>query len=300
MEKVELAAVIARAVETVQPLIELQGHRLEQSIPNRSMLVHADPVRLAQVVANLLTNAAKYTEPNGNIRISAERGQGDVVELAVRDDGVGISEDMLPRVFELFMQVDHTTTRAQGGLGIGLTLARSLVELHGGTLEARSAGLGKGSEFIVRLPSLAQDEERSADRPGDEPARGRPAPGLRLLVVDDNQDAAESLAALLGFLGHEVRVAHDGASALATAAGYRPRLVFLDLGMPGMDGFEVARRMRRLPGLEDTVLVALTGWGQRDDRRRTEQAGFDHHFVKPVELDTLEALLRALGPVEAT
>ena len=293
-ESVELAAVIARAVETVQPLIEVQGHRLELTLPQESLLVHADPVRLAQVVANLLTNAAKYTEAKGHIWISARQEDGDLVALVVRDDGIGIAADMLPHIFELFVQVDHRSSRAQGGLGIGLTLAKNLVEMHGGTLEAGSAGLGEGCEFIVRLPLMAQQGKKIIERRDEEFLPELSQAGHRLLIVDDNEDAAESLAELLQFRGHEVRVAHDGASALAIAATYLPRVIFLDIGMPGMDGFEVARRLRQLPGLEGTVLAALTGWGQREDRRRTTEAGFDHHFVKPPEPATLEALLDSL------
>jgi signal transduction histidine kinase len=293
-EKVEVAAVIARAIETVQPLIEVQGHRLELSISSESLPVHADQVRLAQIVANLLTNAAKYTPAKGHIRISATRRENGYVELTVGDDGIGIEAQMLPHIFELFMQVDHTSTKAQGGLGIGLTLAKNLAEMHGGTLEARSAGLGKGSEFTLRLALMASDDDAVGERGAEEPPRELTSAGHRLLVVDDNEDAAESLAELLRFRGHEVRVAHDGASALDVARNYLPRVVFLDIGMPTMDGFEVARRLRQLPGLEGTVLAAMTGWGQREDRRRTAEAGFDHHFVKPPEPATLDTLLDAL------
>ncbi len=293
-ERVELAAVIARAVETVQPLIEVQGHQLELTIPNESLVIYADPVRLAQVVANLLTNATKYTEAKGHVWITVRREESGQVALTVRDDGIGIAPDMLPRVFELFMQVDHSSAKAQGGLGIGLTLAKNLVEMHGGTLEARSAGLGKGCEFTVRLALQSWHDDGMIGSPDETHPHELPAAGHRLLIVDDNEDAAESLAELLRLWGHEVRVAHSGAIALAIARTYLPRVVFLDIGMPGMDGLEVARRLRQLPGLEGTVLAALTGWGQREDRRRTQQAGFDHHFVKPPEPKTLEALLNAL------
>jgi CheY-like chemotaxis protein/two-component sensor histidine kinase len=293
-EPVELASVVARAVETVQPLIELQGHRLELSLPHESLIVDADPVRLAQVVGNLLANSAKYTEPRGHIRISAQREPGDVVALRVRDDGIGIAADVLPHVFELFVQADHASSKAQGGLGIGLTLTKNLVQMHGGTVEALSAGLGKGSEFIVRLPLMASRCDAVSDRAAVQPAPPACPSGHRLLVVDDNQDAALSLAMLLRLQGHEVCVAHDGASALAIAATFLPDAVFLDLGMPGMDGYEVARRLRRQPGLERVVLAALTGWGQQEDRRRTAEAGFDHHLVKPPEEESLEGLLKAL------
>jgi len=294
-ERVELATVVARAVETVQPLIDAQRHDLSVRLPAESLSLDADPVPLTQVVGNLLTNAAKYTEPNGRIRLSAAR-VGDEAVLRVRDDGIGIAPDVLPRVFELFVQVDHSATRSQGGLGIGLTLVKNLVEMHGGTVAARSEGLGMGSEFVVRLPLAARAV----------PAGGAPDPGdvagptghasHRLLVVDDNRDAADSLAVFLRFQGHEVRVAHGGAAAAALelAGGYAPDAIFLDTGMPGMDGYEVARRMRQLPGLTNVVLTALTGWGQPEDRRRTADAGFDHHLVKPPEPKAVDAVLAGL------
>jgi PAS domain S-box-containing protein len=291
-ETVELASVVARAVETAQPLIEVQGHRLEITLPSESLLLDADPVRLAQVVGNLLTNAAKYTEPGGRIRLTAQR-DGDMVELRVRDTGIGIASHMLPRIFDLFVQADHASTKAQGGLGIGLTLVKNLVEMHTGTVEARSEGLGKGSEFVVRLPmsSLELRQDRLELRSRSDSAIQS---GLRLLVVDDNRDAAVSLAMLLKLQGHEVRVAHSGSAALEMTNSYVPHAVFLDLGMPVMDGYEVARRIRQQPGLENVVLAALTGWGQREDRRRTAEAGFDHHLVKPPEPQAVEAILAAL------
>ncbi len=292
-EPVELATVIARAVETAQPLIEVQGHRLGISVSNESLLLDADPVRLAQVVGNLLTNAAKYTEANGRIWLTAERVGGEAV-LKVRDSGIGIAPDMLPHIFELFVQADHTSTKAQGGLGIGLTLVKNLVEMHGGTVEALSAGLGEGCEFVVRLPLLVRERQEPVAERNGEQRQDTPALGLRLLVVDDNQDAAISLATLLRLQGHDVRVAHDGAAALEAAQTLRPALIFLDLGMPRMDGYEVARRIRTTPGLEGTVLAALTGWGQQEDRRRTAEAGFDHHLVKPPEPKALERLLSGL------
>jgi len=294
VEPVELATVVARAVETAQPLIEAQGHHLALSVPHESLLVRADPVRLTQVIGNLLTNAAKYTEANGHIWVSAAR-EGDDVLLRVRDDGIGIVPDMLPHVFELFVQADHTSAKAQGGLGIGLTLAKNLAQMHGGALEARSAGLGKGSEFIVRLPLVIQECNAVVEDSGTEHLQGHvPSRSQRLLVVDDNQDAATSLAMLLRLQGHEVRVAHDGPTALALATSYLPGVILLDIGMPGMDGYEVARRLRELPGLNRVVLAALTGWGQQEDRRRTAEAGFDHHFVKPLDANLLGSLLTAM------
>ncbi|MDB5387211.1 MAG: hypothetical protein JWM11_2857, partial [Planctomycetaceae bacterium] len=292
-EPVELATIVARAVETVQPLIEFQGHQLEVSLSSESLLLDADPIRLVQVVSNLLTNAAKYTESNGHIRLTAERENGRAV-LKIRDNGIGIAADMLPHVFELFVQVDYAATRSQGGLGIGLTLVKNLVQMHDGTVEARSAGLGEGCEFEIRLP-LAPGQHRSPSEAAitEEPEE-TPFSGHRLLVVDDNRDAAVSLATLLRLLGHRVRVVHDGPSALATATSYFPDMIFLDIGMPGMDGYEVARRIREQPGLKAVVLTALTGWGQLEDRRRTTEAGFDHHLVKPLEPKSLEILLNNL------
>ena len=275
--------------------MDAQGHQLSVSLPTASLPIDADPVRLAQVVGNLLTNAAKYTEPNGRIWLTAER-DGDMAVLRVRDNGIGIAPHMLPRIFELFVQVDHAATRSQGGLGIGLTLVKNLVEMHNGTVEARSEGLGKGSEFVVRLPTSAQgldqDQGRESRRQVHQPLSPS---GCRLLVVDDNQDAANSLAMLLRLQGHEVRVAYSGVAALEMLKAYSPDVVFLDIGMPGMDGYEVARRMRQQSGLETVVLAALTGWGQQADRRRTAEAGFDHHLVKPVEPEALERLMADLG-----
>jgi PAS domain S-box-containing protein len=290
-EPVELSTLVARAVETAQPLIELQGHRLDLSLPHESLLVDVDPVRMTQVIGNLLTNAAKYTEANGHIWVSAQRVEGEVV-LRVRDNGIGIAQDLLPHVFELFVQADHTSTKAQGGLGIGLTLARNLTQMHGGTLEARSPGLGRGSEFIVRLPHLQQSlpcTEVGSDT--SQGLRSEGSAGYRVLVVDDNKDAATSLAMLLRLQGHEAQVAHDGLTALAMAASYRPKVILLDIGMPEMDGYEVARRLRQEPGCQSIVLAALTGWGQKEDRRRTAEAGFDHHLVKPPDAKALSDLL---------
>ena len=292
-ERCELATVIARAVETAQPLIDVQGHRLDLSLPQEPLLVEGDVVRLAQVVGNLLTNAAKYTDANGTIVISAVRDQDQVV-LSVRDNGIGIAPETLPHVFELFVQADHTTSKSQGGLGIGLTLAKNLTEMHGGTIEAHSAGSGMGCEFIVRLPLLPRSTELTKESDQD-PVTRAAATGRRLLVVDDNKDAALTLAMLLRMRGHDVRVVHDGLSALDTAASYRPHMVFLDIGMPGMDGHEVARRMRQQAGLETVVLAALTGWGQQADRHRSKEAGIDHHLVKPVDSQALEDVLGSLA-----
>jgi PAS domain S-box-containing protein len=288
---VELATVVARAVEMAQPLLDAHQHRLEMAIADDSLLVDADAVRLTQVVSNLLINAAKYTEAGGQIHVSAGRQDGQVV-LRVRDNGIGIAPDVLPHVFDLFVQGPAAAARSPSGLGVGLTLVRNLVDMHGGTVEARSAGTGAGAEFTIRLPLITQDREDCTEV-GDE--AHVPLTSHRILIVDDNTDAAGSLAVLIRMQGHEVRVAHDGISALDTARAYRPSLIFLDIGMPGMDGYEVARRLRGMPGLQHTVLAALTGWGQQEDRRRSEAAGFDHHLVKPLEIHVLEDLLAGVS-----
>lgn len=289
-EPVELATVIARAVETANPLIDVQGHQLEISVSTESLLMNVDPVRLTQVIGNLLTNSAKYTDANGHIWLSA-RKEGESAILSVRDDGIGISPELLPHVFELFVQADHTSTKAQGGLGIGLTLVKNLVLMHGGSVKAISAGIGKGSEFVVQLPLIPRETSTAGNTESELHNPESTVSGRRILVVDDNRDAAISLSLLLRLQGHDVRVAHDGQSALNLAATHRPEVVFLDLGMPQMDGFAVAERIRKLPQLEQVVLVALTGWGQQQDRQRTSEAGFNYHLVKPPEPTAIEALL---------
>jgi PAS domain S-box-containing protein len=294
-QQVELATVIARAVETVQPLMDVHGHRLQVVLPDESLLIDGDPIRLAQAVSNLLTNAAKYTEPGGTICLSAGREKNEVV-ISVEDNGIGIAPDVLPKVFELFVQAEHAANRAQGGLGIGLTLVKNLVEMHGGNVEARSAGLGRGSQFLIRLPVLPAHTSEAASVPSAS-ATPEPTSKHRVLVVDDNRDAAESLATLLRLQGHEVRVTYDGASALSAAVAYAPAVIFLDIGMPGMDGYEVARRIRQIPMLKNVVLSALTGWGQNEDKHRTAQAGFDHHLVKPPDAQLLAKILSELDAV---
>jgi PAS domain S-box-containing protein len=291
-EFVELQSVVARAVETAQPMIETRQHRLEVRLPNESLRLFADPVRLTQVVGNLLLNAAKYTEANGRIWLTVERSDGELL-LKVRDNGIGIAPDMLHHIFDLFVQADHSFTKAQGGIGVGLTLVKKLVEIHAGTVEALSDGLGKGCEFIVRLPLTGDKRHEAHDKEKREQGADQRS-GRRMVVVDDNQDAAVSLAMLLKLKGHEVRVAHSGPAALEMVKVYTPDVVFLDIGMPQMDGYEVARRMREMTGLEKVVLAALTGWGQQEDRRRTAEAGFDHHLVKPLELNALDGILADL------
>jgi PAS domain S-box-containing protein len=288
-ERIEIAAVLRSAHETIAPLIDACGHQLAISLPPEPLTVIADPVRLSQVIANLLNNAAKYTPPAGQIWLTAAHQEGEVT-ISVRDSGIGIPSAMLPEVFQMFAQGDKDHKRSQGGLGIGLALAKHLVEMHGGRIEARSAGAGQGSEFVIRLP-LAIPQPSRLDDPSRNDSEYRAATRSRVLVVDDNHDAASSLAMLLRMLGNEVETANDGLAALESLESFRPSVVLLDLGMPGMSGFEVAEHAQmRLTGSKP-VFVALTGWGQEDDRRRTREAGFQHHLVKPVELSALQALL---------
>jgi PAS domain S-box-containing protein len=292
-ERVELAAVLQQAVEACRPLIEGAKHELEITLPPEAVLLDADPVRLAQVYGNILNNACKYTDPGGRIQLTAERQDGEAV-VRIRDSGIGIPADKLAGIFEIFAQVDRTLERSQGGLGIGLTLVQRLVEMHGGTVTAASEGPGRGSELVVRLPVVV---EPPPAEPAPVPAVEEPAQG-RILVVDDNEDAASSLALLLELGGHEVRTAHDGAEALAVAAEFRPGVVLMDLGMPVLNGYDAARRIRAEPWGDGMILVAVTGWGQEEDRRRTTQAGFDGHLVKPVDYHALMELLATLPGAE--
>ena len=294
-ERLELASVLAGAVETSMPVINAAGHTLELHTPTGPVCVNGDATRLAQIVSNLLNNAAKYTPQGGRIELAVSEAAGEAV-VRVKDTGIGIPEAELPKVFEMFTQVGRHLDRAQGGLGIGLALVRRLVELHGGTIEATSAGSGKGSEFTVRLPlAEARADSRTPERIREDDACGAT---FKVLVVDDNVDAAESLAALLQIEGHEARIAHEGDSALRLAPEFRPHVVFLDIGMPGKDGYQVAREMRGLPGMHDAVLVALTGWGALEDRVRSRSAGFDHHLTKPASLASVEALLAEIAARE--
>ncbi|HZI84315.1 MAG TPA: ATP-binding protein, partial [Casimicrobiaceae bacterium] len=269
------------------PLIESGGHRLEVALPSERVFVEADATRLTQVFSNLLNNAANYTDPGGSISIRAKREEAEVV-VTVTDTGIGIPTEALATMFDMFTQLSTRGGLAQPGLGIGLTLARRLVEQHGGSLTAASEGVGKGSQFTVRL--AATDHE-----PIVAPVAASPmiAPSQRILIVDDNRDAADSLGTLLQMLGAEVRVVHDGNAALDAFGSFRPRVTLLDLGMPGMDGYEVARRIRARPDARGATLIALTGWGQERDRHRTAEAGFDGHLTKPVDIDMVAAALAA-------
>ncbi|HEX8788834.1 MAG TPA: PAS domain S-box protein, partial [Telluria sp.] len=290
LERLPFAEIVHSAVETSQLFIERAGHQLNVSLPDDPLMLEADRVRLTQVFANLLNNAAKYTDPGGRIWFDVRR-DGNQLVASVSDTGIGIPEAELPRVFEMFAQAHRSVGRGQGGLGIGLTMVRSLVEMHNGTVEARSAGGGQGSEFIVRLPLLTG---AGADDPDFEHGLARPnAPfaGQRILVVDDNRDAADTLGLLLEADGAEVRVVYDGRSALAMAEAFLPSSVLLDIGMPGMDGFEVARRLRQDERFMHLRIVALTGWGQDTDRRQTRNRGFSNHLTKPVSVEDLQQVL---------
>lgn len=287
-ELVDLATIVSHAVKTSSPLMQAQGHELSIHSPLAPLRLEADPVRLEQVLTNLLNNAAKYTPKGGHIRLFVDH-EGDQAILRVRDNGIGISPEILPNIFDLFVQADHSLARSQGGLGIGLTLVRGLVEMHGGTVAAYSAGLGKGSEFVVRIPALPATFEPTLRRTHATEAMSQTP--RRLLLVDDNEDAAVLLATLLRMKGHDVRVVYDGLAALAAAAEHRPEVVLLDIGLPGMDGYEVARRIRQHEGLRRPVLIAMTGYSREEDLHRAKEAGFDHHLAKPVEFAALLQLL---------
>jgi signal transduction histidine kinase len=289
LEVLNAASVVAAAVETSRPLIEESGHQMTVTLPEEPVWVRCDRVRLAQVLSNLLNNAAKYTQRGGLIALTVERSGGEAV-FRVADNGIGISAEMLPKVFELFTQVERSLDRSQGGLGVGLTVVKRLVEMHGGRVEAASSGAGGGSEFTVRLPAIESppDPEAVADAPLENRS---PAAPLRVLVVDDNADAADSLAWLLRHGDHEVRTAHDGRQAVEVAHEFRPQAVVLDLGLPEIDGYEVARRLRQHADTRGALLVALSGYGQQEHRRRSSEAGFDYHFVKPLDFGGLQRIL---------
>jgi signal transduction histidine kinase/DNA-binding response OmpR family regulator len=296
-ERVELRALVDRVVESLHPLVEARELRLSVTFPPEPIHFEADPTRLEQILANLLNNAVKYTEPGGSIWLNAA-WEHDEVKVAVKDTGIGISKELLPHVFDLFMQADQSLDRAQGGLGIGLTLVRRLVELHGGRVEVSSPGPGQGSEFSVRLPAPAEPAGTPQAAPAA-PGASKPARPLRLLIVEDNHDAAESLALVLDRAGHEVALADDGTQALERANQFRPEAVLLDIGLPGIDGYEVARQFRQCEELKQVPLIAMTGYGQAEDRRRSNEAGFDAHLVKPVDPDVLEGILARFTPAQA-
>ncbi len=292
-ELIELREVVDLAVEASRPLLEDYKHHLSVKLPEASVLLEVDPPRLAQVLSNLLNNSAKYTPEGGEISLTATQSER-LVTIKVRDNGIGIAPDLLPKVFDLFVQADQSLSRSRGGLGIGLTLVKSLVELHDGRVSARSTEPGKGSEFIIELPAASRAPGDTAE-PNKIDGRDLRLPQRRILVVDDNLSNASSLQVLLRALGQEVHTAHDGLTAVEMARKLRPEVVLLDIGLPVIDGYEVARRCRQEPALESTTLVAMTGYGKEEDRLRSQQAGFDAHLVKPVNLEDLRRLLNEPG-----
>jgi CheY-like chemotaxis protein len=293
-ERVTLASVFDHAIETCQPLLDTTSHTVNIELPTDNIMLEGDPVRLSQIFGNLLNNAAKYTKPGGTITVTAIVS-ADCVAVSIKDTGEGISVEMLPRVFDLFSQVDRTLQRSEGGLGIGLALVRGLVQLHGGKVEAMSKGIGQGSEFIVTLP-LAQNTME--DHSIHENIASLTIAPRRILIVDDNHDAADSLGLILNSLGYSVKVVYAGTVALECLQAFDPHVVLLDIGMPVIDGLETARRIRHIPKFATTPLIALTGWGQDADRERTKAAGFTHHLVKPVDFNEVNALLKAMQTVE--
>ena len=288
---IEVSAIIESAIETVQPWLNRKGHEFSVTVPERDVVIEADPVRLAQVLANLLTNAAKYTEPQGRIEL-AVRHVDETVEFRVRDNGIGIPPESQAEVFKMFAQLKPAIDRSEGGLGIGLALAKGLVELHGGSIEVASGGVDRGSEFTVRIP-IVSAAAATATR-ARESASGKGARNCDLIVADDNADALQTLALWLEMEGHTARVASDGIAAIALAQQKLPDVMLLDIGMPGLNGYEVASRVRNLQGGEGVMLIALTGWGQPADRARASEAGFDHHLTKPIDHDELAGLLMRL------
>jgi signal transduction histidine kinase/CheY-like chemotaxis protein len=293
-ERIKLGTIVNSAIETSRPTIDHMGHALTVNLPKQPIIVDADFTRLAQVLSNLLNNSAKYTDRGGQIWLHVEQ-QGREVVLSVSDNGIGIAADQLSHIFEIFSQVDGSTDRSQGGLGIGLTLVKRLVEMHGGKIEAQSDGIGKGARFIVRLPIVV-------DEPAAQPTSGNgqevlPKSSHRILIVDDNRDAADTLAMLLKFMGNEMRTAYDGQEGVDAAAEFRPAVVLLDIGLPKMNGIEACRHIRSQAWGKNVVLIAVTGWGQDEDRCLTHEAGFDHHMVKPVNPKELMKLLASVKHV---
>jgi CheY-like chemotaxis protein/two-component sensor histidine kinase len=291
-ERVDLAVVLRLAVETSGSLLTAGGQEFTTAIPEDPIYLDADPMRLAQAVSNCLNNAAKFTDRGGHIWLTAERVGGDAV-ITMRDTGVGISRAMLPHVFEMFSQGEQTRARTFGGLGIGLTLVKRLVEMHGGTVAAESTGLGMGSTFVIRLPAVLDSSHRP--QPQAEGLAHMSPPALRILVVDDNRDAADSLAMLLRTAGNDIRTAYDGLEAVQVASEFRPDVVLLDIGLPKIDGHEVAQRIRKEPWGRQMCLIAVTGWSDETDRARSRAAGFDHHLVKPLDTGHLAHLLSSVG-----
>ena len=296
-ERVELNDLIDRAVETVEPLVAAQRHDLSVSAPRGTLWLDVDPARIQQVLVNLLTNACKYTPAQGEIRLTVHR-EGEKVAISVKDNGVGIAPEVLPKVFDLFTQAERSLARSEGGLGIGLTMVKSLVEMHGGSAIARSEGSGKGSEFIIRLPLVKHDQPVPVAAPAGAAEMPPVAAGraLRILVVDDNVDAAQSLALLLRVYGHEVvDVVHDGPSAVEAILTKKPSVVLLDIGLPGMNGYEVAQRVHAQVAEQTPQLIAITGYGQESDKTKAQEVGIAHHLVKPVDPNRLHEILSMIA-----
>ena len=291
-ERIELASAVHHAVEAARPQCKSLNHTLTVALPPNPIFLNADPTRLAQVLGNLLSNACKYTDKGGQMSLTVER-EGDQAVIRLRDNGIGIAADQLPRIFEMFVQIDTSLERSVSGLGIGLTLVKSLAEMHDGTVEACSAGVGQGSEFVVRLPIAVEPPEPPPAPIVIEPTTAIPR---RILVVDDNQDSATSLAELLELTGHKTHTAHDGLEAIEAAKSFRPDVVLLDIGLPKLNGYDACRKIREQPWGKGMVLIALTGWGQDEDKQKSSQAGFDAHMVKPVDHVVLAKLLAELRP----
>jgi PAS domain S-box-containing protein len=290
--RTELTSIIGAAIETARPMLDANQHHLSLDLPSQPVQLEADVVRLAQVFSNLLINAAKYTDPGGRIQLRAVEERGSVV-VSVSDNGIGMSAELLPRLFNMFFQSHQALGRAEGGLGVGLSLVRGLVMLHGGSIEARSEGPGRGSEFIVRLPTGAPLPECVEAEAASECLSADA--GLKILVVDDNRDAADTCAMLLEASGHHVQTAYTGRQALELARTFRPHAMLLDIGLPDVDGYKLARQVRATPWGRSVVLVAVTGWGQEQDRLRAVEAGFDRHLVKPISAETVDSLLRSVA-----
>jgi CheY-like chemotaxis protein/two-component sensor histidine kinase len=293
-DRVVVSDIVERAVETARPLMDQRRHELTMSLAPQPIWLNADAARLQQVVVNLLTNAAKYTDEGGHIWLTVQLEDDECV-LRVRDTGVGMAPELLPRIFDLFTQAERSLDRSQGGLGIGLALVHRLVEMHQGRVEAYSA-LGHGSEFVVRLPVVLTPARSEVGAPSNPTETAEPAcPSLRVLVVDDNEDTAFATSMLMERFGHDVRTAYDGPTAVQAAIDYRPDVVLLDIGLPGLNGYEVAKRIRQHPVLKNVVLVAMTGYGQETDRQRSQEAGFDHHLVKPARFEQLQQILATVS-----
>jgi PAS domain S-box-containing protein len=293
-ERVELAAVVQSAVDTSRPLIEEQGHKLTITLPASAIFLDADPTRLAQVFSNLLNNAAKYSEQGGHIMLSAQP-EADQVVVRVTDRGIGIPADHLPRIFQLFAQVETASDRSQGGLGIGLSLVKGLVEMHGGKIEAHSDGPGRGSEFVARLPMISGEPLPGSQATDNDDESASPTAKYRILIVDDNRLSSESTATALGLMGHELAIASDGMEGIERAQAFRPDVILLDIGLPELSGFETARRIREQPWGKNIFLIAVTGYGQEEDRRRSLEAGFNCHLVKPLRFSELKHKLSEIA-----